>query len=163
MTRNVVTLWYRAPEILLADTISPKVRYTSAIDVWSLGCVVYELVKGEVLARAADEQGVLRKIVRAIGPCPPPLQAHYGASIRWVLAEQNAGATSQGHASAILVRDFAASGAAACLTKTLQWKPSDTTRTDSDRFACEELLQDAWMQARYSFWLKLEPFVDLSC
>ena len=42
-------------------------------------------------------------------------------------------------------------------------KPSDTTRTDSHRFACEELLQDAWMQARYSFWLKFEPFVDLSC
>ena len=140
MTRQVVTLWYRAPEILLADTTSPKVRYTSAIDVWSLGCVVYELVTGEVLARAATEQGLLRNIVRAIGPCPPPLQAHYGASIRWVLAEQNAAATSQGHASAILVRDFAASGAAASVTKTLQWKPSD-------RPACEELLQDAWMQA----------------
>ena len=139
MTRQVVTLWYRAPEILLADTISPKVRYTSAIDVWSLGCVVYEIVTGEALAPSGTEQGVLRKIVRAIGPCPPPLRAVYGdRSSRLVLAEQNAGATWQGHASATLAASGAA--AAACVTKTLQWKPSD-------RPACEELLQDAWMQA----------------
>ena len=48
MTRSVVTIWYRAPEILLADEIAPLVRYTSAIDVWSLGCVMYELVQGKV-------------------------------------------------------------------------------------------------------------------
>ena len=98
---------------------------------------MYELVTGGVLARAVAEQGVLRNIVRAIGLCPPPLQAHYGAdgaSIRWVLAEQNTGATSQGHVS------VAASGAATCVMKTLPWKPSD-------RLACEELLQDTWMQA----------------
>ena len=92
------------------------------------------------MARAVAEQGVVRNIVRAIGPCPPPLQAHYGAdraSIRWVLAEENAGATSQGHVS------VAASGAVACVTKTLPWKPSD-------RLACEELLQDTWMQASSS-------------
>ena len=46
MTRQVMTLWYCAPEILLAETNSPKVRYTSAIDVWSLGCVMCELVEG---------------------------------------------------------------------------------------------------------------------
>ena len=136
MTRNVVTLWYRAPEILLADTNSLKVRYTSAIDVWSFGCVLYELVKGDVLAPAGSQHGVLMKIVRAIGPCPPPLRAVYGE--RLVLAEQKAGATSQGHVSATLAASGAA--AAACVTKTLQWKPSD-------RPACEELLQDAWMQA----------------
>ena len=117
MTRGVVTLWYRAPEILFADKTAKKARYTSAIDVWSLGCVVYELVTGKVLAQAATEQDVLRKIARAIGPCPPPLQAHYGADgARWVLAEQNAGATSQGHSSVIRVRDFAASGVAACVS-----------------------------------------------
>ena len=66
MARQEATVWYLAPEILLADTISPEVRYTSAIDVWSLGCVMYELVTGKVLAQANSEQGVLNNIVRAI-------------------------------------------------------------------------------------------------
>ena len=57
-----------------------------------------------------------------------------------MLAEHDARATPQGQASAILTRDLAVSGAAACVTKTLQWNPSD-------RHSCEELLQDAWMQA----------------
>ena len=134
MTRNVVTVWYRAPEIMLADKTTPRVQYTSAIDLWSLGCVVYELLKGEPLARAANEEGVLRKIVKAIGPCPSPLKASFGE--RLLLAEQKADALSQGH----VVRDAAASEAGVCVNKMLQWKPSD-------RPSCEELLQGAWMQA----------------
>ena len=117
MTRQVATIWYRAPEILLTDTSSQKVRYTSAIDVWSLGCVMYELVTGKVLAQAHTEHGVLNKIAKAIGPCPTSFQAYYGnlAQHASVLAEQDAGAMSQGH----LVRDVAASGAAACVTKNI--------------------------------------------
>ena len=142
MTRQVMTPYYRAPEILLADTIKNKVRYTSAIDVWSLGCVMYELVTGKVLAQANSEQGVLNNIVRAIGPCPPPLSKVWGS--RRVLAEQrseeDAVATSQGQ---LLDQDMVASGRAAvwqCVTKTLRWIPSD-------RLACQQLLQDTWMQA----------------
>ncbi|KAF1740755.1 hypothetical protein MXB_5646, partial [Myxobolus squamalis] len=37
-TNNVVTLWYRAPELLLGERV-----YGSAIDVWSSGCVMMEL------------------------------------------------------------------------------------------------------------------------
>ena len=116
-------------------------RYTSAIDVWSLGCVMYELVQGKVLARATHQtaQGVLTEIITAIGPCPAPLKAHYGDGAILRRAERDAAATSQGHASAILVRDIAPSEAAACVSKTMQWKPSG-------RPACEELLQMAWMQ-----------------
>ena len=35
----VVTIWYRAPELLLAAK-----HYTTAVDVWSLGCIFAELV-----------------------------------------------------------------------------------------------------------------------
>jgi mitogen-activated protein kinase 1/3 len=37
LTKHVVTRWYRAPELIL---IQP---YTSAVDIWSLGCILAEL------------------------------------------------------------------------------------------------------------------------
>ena len=37
-THEVVTLWYRAPEILLGQKV-----YSSAIDIWSIGCIFFEL------------------------------------------------------------------------------------------------------------------------
>lgn len=39
-THEVVTLWYRAPEILLGGKM-----YTSGVDIWSVGCIFAELVK----------------------------------------------------------------------------------------------------------------------
>jgi len=35
LTHEVVTLWYRAPEILLGQEI-----YTAAIDMWAVGCII---------------------------------------------------------------------------------------------------------------------------
>ena len=38
MTGHMVTRWYRAPEIILLEPI-----YTTAVDIWSLGCILGEL------------------------------------------------------------------------------------------------------------------------
>jgi mitogen-activated protein kinase 1/3 len=38
MTGHVVTRWYRAPELILVER-----EYTTAIDVWSIGCIFAEL------------------------------------------------------------------------------------------------------------------------
>lgn len=38
MTGYVATRWYRAPEIMLK-----WMRYTKAIDVWSVGCILVEM------------------------------------------------------------------------------------------------------------------------
>ena len=38
-THEVVTLWYRAPEILLGTQF-----YATGVDVWSLGCIFAEMV-----------------------------------------------------------------------------------------------------------------------
>jgi len=38
-TREVVTLWYRPPEILLG-----ALDYCTPIDMWSAGCIMYELI-----------------------------------------------------------------------------------------------------------------------
>mmetsp|Transcript_3868 Transcript_3868/g.3233 ORF Transcript_3868/g.3233 Transcript_3868/m.3233 type:complete len:259 (+) Transcript_3868:218-994(+) len=41
-TNKVVTLWYRAPELLLGST-----KYNKSIDVWSIGCFLAELYVGK--------------------------------------------------------------------------------------------------------------------
>lgn len=38
-THEVVTLWYRAPELLLGAKM-----YSTAVDIWSLGCIMVEMV-----------------------------------------------------------------------------------------------------------------------
>lgn len=45
MTEYVVTRWYRCPELLL----SPNRPYTEAIDLWSVGCILAELLKRKPL------------------------------------------------------------------------------------------------------------------
>lgn len=44
MSPKVVTLIYRAPELLLGET-----KYTKSIDIWSLGCLIYEILTGNQL------------------------------------------------------------------------------------------------------------------
>jgi serine/threonine protein kinase len=48
--RQIVTLWYRAPEVLLGTT-----HYSTPVDMWSVGCIMAELVRGDLsgLARLA--------------------------------------------------------------------------------------------------------------
>jgi len=49
-TNGVVTLWYRAPELLLGSS-----HYGPSLDVWSLGCMLAELVLGYPLFRGKSE------------------------------------------------------------------------------------------------------------
>ena len=43
-THEVVTLWYRAPEILLGSS-----KYTKAVDMWSVGCILGEMYFGKAI------------------------------------------------------------------------------------------------------------------
>lgn len=43
-THEVVTLWYRAPEILLGTKL-----YSYAVDLWSLGCIFAEMVNFKLI------------------------------------------------------------------------------------------------------------------
>ncbi|KAL5169462.1 Mitogen-activated protein kinase NTF6 [Glycine soja] len=49
MTEYVVTRWYRAPELLLNCS-----EYTAAIDIWSVGCILMEIVRREPLFPGKD-------------------------------------------------------------------------------------------------------------
>lgn len=59
---NVVTLWYRAPEILLGDR-----EYTNQIDLWSVGCIMGEFWKREPIMRGTNEYNQLELISKLCG------------------------------------------------------------------------------------------------
>ena len=61
-TPKVVTLWYRAPELLLG---SPK--YTAAVDMWAVGCILAELLRHEPLFPGKTEAHVLDLIFNLLG------------------------------------------------------------------------------------------------
>jgi cyclin-dependent kinase 1 len=61
-THEVVTLWYRAPEILLG---SP--RYCTPVDVWSIGCIFTEIVTKKPLFHGDSEIDQLFRIFRVLG------------------------------------------------------------------------------------------------
>ncbi|GLC63120.1 Mitogen-activated protein kinase 4b [Pleodorina starrii] len=62
MTEYVVTRWYRAPELLLSFS-----GYTTAIDVWSVGCIFAELLGRKPLFPGKDYVHQLSLITRIIG------------------------------------------------------------------------------------------------
>ena len=57
-THEVVTLWYRAPEILLGEDC-----YTPAIDIWSIGCIMYELAHKKPFVSGDSEIDQILKTV----------------------------------------------------------------------------------------------------
>ena len=63
LTATVVTLWYRAPELLLGEEV-----YDFAIDIWSLGCIFSELITREPLFQGKNEVDELSKIFALLGP-----------------------------------------------------------------------------------------------
>jgi serine/threonine protein kinase len=61
-TPAVVTLWYRSPELLLGED-----AYGTAIDMWSAGCVIAELLTGTSLLPGRTEADQLSLIAGLIG------------------------------------------------------------------------------------------------
>ncbi|XP_004288607.1 PREDICTED: cell division control protein 2 homolog [Fragaria vesca subsp. vesca] len=61
-THEVVTLWYRAPEILLGSR-----HYSTPVDVWSVGCIFAEMINQRPLFPGDSEIDELFKIFRILG------------------------------------------------------------------------------------------------
>ncbi|XP_032995246.1 cyclin-dependent kinase 3 isoform X1 [Lacerta agilis] len=61
-THEVVTLWYRAPEILLGCKF-----YSTAVDIWSIGCIFAEMVTRKALFPGDSEIDQLFRIFRTLG------------------------------------------------------------------------------------------------
>ncbi|XP_018320756.1 cyclin-dependent kinase 1 [Agrilus planipennis] len=60
-THEVVTLWYRAPEVLLGSQ-----RYSCPIDIWSLGCIFAEMATKRPLFQGDSEIDQLFRIFRVL-------------------------------------------------------------------------------------------------
>ncbi len=54
---DMVTLWYRAPEIAL------RKDYDLKVDVWSFGCILYELFSGNVFVRPESDEQLLNCLI----------------------------------------------------------------------------------------------------
>lgn len=61
-TKEVVTIWYRCPEVLLGEA-----SYGYGIDVWSVGCIFVELVNRKPLFPGNTEIDMLFKIFKVMG------------------------------------------------------------------------------------------------
>ncbi|KAJ0243114.1 Protein kinase superfamily protein [Hirschfeldia incana] len=62
LTSRVVTLWYRAPELLLGAT-----EYGAGIDLWSVGCILTELFLGKPIMPGRTEVEQMHKIFKLCG------------------------------------------------------------------------------------------------
>lgn len=61
-SNEVVTLWYRPPDILLGST-----DYSTPIDMWGVGCVLFEMATGQPLFPGSAIDSQLELIFRTLG------------------------------------------------------------------------------------------------
>lgn len=62
LTDYVVTRWYRAPEVVLLAS-----EYTKSIDVWSVGCILCELIGRKPIFTGKDHLDQIKKILSVLG------------------------------------------------------------------------------------------------
>lgn len=62
MSPNVVTIWYRAPELLLGAK-----HYSTGIDIWAVGCIFAELLLRHPFMPGENDMGQLNIIFKALG------------------------------------------------------------------------------------------------
>jgi mitogen-activated protein kinase 15 len=61
-TEYIATRWYRAPEIVLGSQ-----RYTKAIDMWSVGCILAEMLTGKALFPGKSTPNQIQLIIELLG------------------------------------------------------------------------------------------------
>lgn len=61
-THEVVTLWYRAPDVLMGSR-----RYSTPVDIWSIGCIFAEMATGRPLVPGSTDTDQLQRIFEILG------------------------------------------------------------------------------------------------
>ena len=75
--------WYRAPELFLGDR-----HYTNKIDIWSVGCILAELLYKRPMFMCRSEDEVLAKVFNMLGcpsetHCPMYLRLEKFSKAKW--------------------------------------------------------------------------------
>ena len=68
-----MTLWYRAPDVLMGSR-----KYSTPVDIWSVGCIFAEMANGRPLVAGTSEADQLDRIFRLLGT---PQLADYPAMV----------------------------------------------------------------------------------
>ncbi|XP_053571968.1 LOW QUALITY PROTEIN: mitogen-activated protein kinase 15 [Bombina bombina] len=80
LTEYVATRWFRAPEILLASH-----RYTKGVDMWSIGCILGEMLMGKPLFPGTSTINQIERIMSIISPPSQEdirsIKSEYGESV----------------------------------------------------------------------------------
>lgn len=61
-THEVVTLWYRAPDVLLGSR-----KYSTPVDIWSIGCIFAEMCTSRPLFPGTSDKNQLEQIFAGLG------------------------------------------------------------------------------------------------
>ena len=61
-SNEVVTLWYRAPDVLLGNK-----EYMTTIDIWSIGCIFAEMISGNALFTGLNDNDQIKQIFNLMG------------------------------------------------------------------------------------------------
>ncbi|XP_077207355.1 mitogen-activated protein kinase 15 isoform X7 [Paroedura picta] len=77
LTEYVATRWYRAPEILLASH-----SYTKGVDMWSIGCILGEMLLGKPLFPGTSTVNQIEQILHVIPPPSPEDVAAFHSDYR---------------------------------------------------------------------------------
>lgn len=76
MTPYVVTRYYRAPEVILG------MGYTENVDIWSVGCIMGEMIRGGVLFPGTDHIDQWNKIIEQLGTPSAAFMARLQPTVR---------------------------------------------------------------------------------
>jgi len=61
-THEVVTLWYRAPDVLMGSR-----KYSTPVDLWSVGCIFGEMAAGQPMFPGTSDHDQLMRIFKVLG------------------------------------------------------------------------------------------------
>ncbi|KZT30356.1 Pkinase-domain-containing protein [Neolentinus lepideus HHB14362 ss-1] len=132
LTQLVVTLWYRAPEILLGAT-----TYSTAIDIWSVGCIFAELLLKEPLFQAKSEMELISMIFKLLGP---PTSSSWPDYTTLPLAKSITLPPQQSHGSGLRQRfSYLTNAGLNLLSKMLTYDPEQ-------RITAEEAMQHPYFK-----------------
>ncbi|SCU93404.1 LAFA_0F16226g1_1 [Lachancea sp. 'fantastica'] len=75
ITNYVATRWYRAPELILSHK-----RYTKAIDVWAVGCILAEFYGRKPLFMGQDSLHQIYEVLKVLGTPKRDIISKYGSA-----------------------------------------------------------------------------------